>query len=47
MGQMFQEVAADQGRGDPGHDVHQGQHLGHHRLLRRQQNRHEPGTPVL
>ena len=44
IGQMFQAVAADQGRGDPGHNVGQGQHLRHHRLLRRQQDRHEPGT---
>ena len=41
---LFQAVAADQGRGDPGHNVSQGQHLRHHRLLRRQQDRHEPGT---
>ena len=41
---MFQAVAADQGRGDPRHNVGQGQHLRHHRLLRRQQDRHEPGT---
>ena len=41
---LFQAVAADQGRGDPGHNVGQGQHLRHHRLLRCQQDRHEPGT---
>ena len=43
---MFQAVAADQGRGDPGDDVGQGQHLRHHSLLRRQQDRHEPGIGV-
>ena len=41
---MFQAVAADKGRGDPGHNVSEGQYLRHHRLLRRQQDRHEPGT---
>ena len=40
---MFQAVAIDQGRGDPGDNVGQGQHLRHHGLLRRQQDRHEPG----
>ena len=43
MCQIFQAVAADQGGGDPGDNVDQGQHLRHHRLLRRQQDRHEPG----